>query len=837
MRIWPLALLLAVSACRKTIEDISFTEDLDGDGVVAADDCNDDDATVFPDADELCDGIDNNCNEAIDEDAVDALLWYRDGDRDGFGDETDSVMACDPPADRILQGGDCDDGDDDINPDGTETCDGVDEDCDGLIDNDAVDGDLFYTDADGDGLGDPESSFLACALPDGASLDPTDCDDTLDTAYPGAPELCNGIDDDCDGDIDDNAGDVTLFYVDIDGDGYGSDSLTEEACAAPPGFTDNSQDCDDSRDEAFPGAIETCNELDDNCDGFVDEDAVDPSIFYVDADQDNYGDPENTVLACLLPEGAVENNADCDDTRDRVFPGGTELCNGLDDDCNGEIDDDAADTNPAWVDSDGDGFGQRGSSSIEVCEVPDGYAANQTDCADDNSAIAPFTPETCNGTDDDCDGETDESATDALTFYGDSDEDGFGAQNVQVQACEAPDGFVSDSTDCDDGDALAYPEADERCNSADDDCDGEIDEDAINLYTYYADVDGDRYGSPDTIEQACSAPDGFVADGTDCDDDRRLTFPGAPELCNDIDDDCDEVVDNDAIDGTLAYIDSDGDGYGAPGSDIVIVCDLDGYADNDADCTDDDALIFPGGDDSCTVTECPQDGSEGTTWIATDAGEAFEAWCDGDGWMRVAHLEAGPRDQASVYRGDRFLTTPFVQGMNTPTVVSDNGGVLLDGTNFGMFDGTAMWQGASELRYACEDVTRGHTASAVLDLATVDRDALMNSVGYNTTTTDVAYTYDGIGSTPAVYLTWSNAGYWGSWHICGSGNSSQGTSPDGWQLGMCATAPGVSDSNRTDVPQIAIGFHPGFAGIRLECGNDSPNDTTQIDGSFSMWLR
>jgi len=826
-------LLLTAAACRSTIEQ---TDDLDGDGFGALEDCNDADETVYPGADELCDGIDNNCSGAIDDDAIDALEWLRDGDRDGFGDDTDIVLACDAPADRVLDGGDCDDGDDDINPEGIESCDGVDEDCDGLIDNDAVDGDTFYTDADGDGLGDPDSAFVACALPDGASRDATDCNDDDANAFPGAPELCNGLDDDCDGDIDDNAGDTTLFYVDIDADGFGSDALTEEACAAPPGFTDNNQDCDDSRSEAFPGSTETCNELDDDCDGDVDEDAIDPTTFYADTDLDGFGDADAPVIACELPDGAVDNANDCDDGNNRVFPGGTELCNGLDDDCDGPVDEEAADVRTFVIDADADGFGAAGGETTQACELPDGYASNASDCDDDNPGIRPGAIETCNEVDDDCDNDVDENASDATVFYGDNDEDGVGSDVVTTLACELPDGFVTGGGDCNDGDALAFPGADERCNGADDDCDGVNDNDPIDLRTFYADTDDDRYGDPNNTTEACFVPDGYVFDSLDCDDTRRLTFPGAPELCNGIDDDCDESIDNDAIDGIDVFIDADGDGYGQPGSLPVRVCDTEGYADNADDCDDDDALTFPGGDDSCTVTECPTTGEEGSFWIATDVGEAFEAWCDGDGWMRVAHFEARQREQTSIARASRFGTQAFVQNDTTFTLGS-NEQVMLDGVNFGMLDITTMWDDASELRYACEDIGRGHTASAVLDLEDVDRDALMNTITYDTVTTPVAYTYDGVESNADVYLAWSNAGYWGSWHICGAGNSSQATSSAGWQIGFCATGPGVSDSNRTNIPQIAMGYHPGFQGIRLECGNDTPNDSSRIDGTFSIWMR
>ena len=108
------------------------------------------------------------------------------------------------------------------------------------------------------------------------------------------------------------------------------------------------------------------------------------------------------------------------------------------------------------------------------------------------------------------------------------------------------DGFNSDE-DCDDSDPLVYPGADETCDEIDNDCDGEVDEGTDQ--TYYGDVDGDGYGDAATTIEACSAPSGYVENAEDCDDDDAMQYPGADELCNGEDDDCDGTVDeDDAVD-------------------------------------------------------------------------------------------------------------------------------------------------------------------------------------------------------------------------------------------------------------------------------------------------
>ena len=246
---------------------------------------------------------------------------------------------------------DCNDSDAAVNPGATEVCNGVDDNCDGNIDEGVQT--TFYADADGDGYGDASSSLSACSAPEGYVTDNTDCNDGDAAVNPGATEVCNGIDDNCDGNIDE---DLTFdtWYADADGDGYGDAVMSATTCdGAPEGYVADNTDCNDGDAAVNPGATEVCNGIDDNCDGNTDEGVE--TTFYADADGDGYGDAGSTTSACSAPEGYVADNTDCNDADAAVNPGATEVCNGVDDNCDGNIDEGVETT--FYADADGDGYG------------------------------------------------------------------------------------------------------------------------------------------------------------------------------------------------------------------------------------------------------------------------------------------------------------------------------------------------------------------------------------------------------------------------------------------------------------------------------------------------
>ncbi len=175
--------------------------DHDGDGFTACEECDDNNADVFPGATELCDGIDQDCDGAIDNDAIDAIGWYVDADEDGFGDRATGVLACTDPGigPALNTGGDCDDSRPGVSPAALEVCNGRDDNCDGGIDQEAFGAPIAYRDADGDGFGTPDEFTPSCGPIDGYVLSQDDCDDTDDTINPNMVELCDRVDNDCDG--------------------------------------------------------------------------------------------------------------------------------------------------------------------------------------------------------------------------------------------------------------------------------------------------------------------------------------------------------------------------------------------------------------------------------------------------------------------------------------------------------------------------------------------------------------------------------------------------------------------------------------------------------------
>ena len=118
-----------------------------------------------------------------------------------------------------------------------------------------------------------------------------------------------------------------------------------------------------------------------------------------------------------------------------------------------------------------------------------------------------------------------DDAADAATWYQDSDSDGFGDASLTHAACNEPAGFVSDDTDCDDGDGAVHPDATEVCDAVDNDCDSVVDEDdAADASTWHLDADSDGFGDADYATVACDVPGGgYVLDSSDCDDDNGAT--------------------------------------------------------------------------------------------------------------------------------------------------------------------------------------------------------------------------------------------------------------------------------------------------------------------------
>ena len=395
----PLLLLLSIACGPEPRTGPAVDADGDhwvNDAVYPNADCDDQDPSIFPRAPELCDGVDNDCDGLIDEDddVVDAPTWYADGDGDGFGSIDHPWVTCEQPEGYVEDATDCDDRTESINPNGVELCDEVDNDCDDEIDEPGALGpSTFYRDADDDGFGDPGFREEACSPSDGFVDDNTDCDDTLATVNPDAPEVCDAFDrdEDCDGLVDDDDDDVTgrtTWYVDADRDTHGVTDSTLLACEQPEGFSATADDCDDTNRAVNPSAREVCgDEIDNDCDGLIDgaDEAPDVS-WYADTDGDGFGDPDVYLTeACDDPGGGSANDEDCDDTDGAVYPGATEVWyDGVDSDCDGWSD----------FDQDRDGF--------------DSLDYGGSDCDDLDPLVFPGRTDICgDGIDNDCDGVVD----------------------------------------------------------------------------------------------------------------------------------------------------------------------------------------------------------------------------------------------------------------------------------------------------------------------------------------------------------------------------------------------------------------------------------------------
>ena len=554
-----------------------------------------------------------------------SLGWVACTPTDKTEDGTDGITDTTPDdedadGDGFPASEDCSDADAAVNPAATELCNGIDDDCDGVIDEDVTQ--TAFEDADGDGFGAPGTDVEVCALSDGQVSNDSDCDDADADAYPGAIEICDDADNDCDTEVDEGVGEV--WHLDQDGDGWGSPDETVVACEQPDNAVgpDVAADCDDDDGAVFPGATEVCNERDDDCDEVVDEGTQ--STFYVDLDGDGWGDLTATTEACSEPEGYATLPGDCDDGTAAVNPDATELCNGVDDDCDGDLDeDDAADALTWYADRDADGYGDPGNTTA-ACNQPSGYLADSSDCDDAARLVNPAADEICNTIDDDCDSLVDDADSDRLessatAWYADDDSDGYGDAGDVTYACTQPSDTSTDATDCDDTDSDVHPGATEVCNGGDDDCDGFTDDDDPGVdtstgSTFYDDDDGDGYGDATATTQACDAPTGTVSDATDCDDTDARVSPAGSEVCNGYDDDCDGSVDDDdsSLDTSTQstfYPDDDGDGYGVT-ADAVDACTAPSdHVTLDGDCDDSDTDYNPGAALGCDGEDYDCDGT------------------------------------------------------------------------------------------------------------------------------------------------------------------------------------------------------------------------------------
>jgi hypothetical protein len=267
-----LMLLAACLVAAPTGVSAAREHDGDGDGVLDDEDCAPTDPARHAGAVDVCNGLDDDCDYVVDEDAA-QTPWYWDPDADLYGDATVVAYACTQPDLYVEIAGDCDSHDGEIHPGAVESCDDVDSDCDGDI-TDVPEGEglPWYADADGDGFGDTLTLVYTCFRPDGYIATPGDCDDTDAAINPRAAEICDDadVDENCDGfadEADSWVADGDPYFEDLDGDGFGSDTRVWR-CALGPGASEVGGDCDDADPDTWPGAPDACwDAVDADCDG------------------------------------------------------------------------------------------------------------------------------------------------------------------------------------------------------------------------------------------------------------------------------------------------------------------------------------------------------------------------------------------------------------------------------------------------------------------------------------------------------------------------------------------------------------------------------------------
>ena len=527
-------------------------------------DCNDNDSTVNPGIPEQCgNGKDDNCNNLQDEEnAIGCTAYYRDQDSDTFGSGSPKCECVATGQYKATKGGDCNDNNLSVNPGVKETClTSYDDNCDNNTNDQNADNCFnFYTDVDNDGYG---TAPFTCQCVAGGLLKadkPGDCVDTNGTINPGQPEKCNNADDNCNGQTDEGCDD--------DGDQYCDADLQYDATAAPvlvcvkgPG------DTVDTDPAINPAGQEICDNKDNNSNGQTDEGC--------DDDKDGYCDA--TMFTIGSPKACVHGGNDCDDTQPTINPGVPEDCNtAYDDNCNGSTNDqNASNCSPFFFDADGDKWGTNSSKCL--CVAFNQYRAiNPGDCNESDAAINPGVKEICDGIDNNCDKIVDEGC--------DVDGDGYCKSTATIVGTPAV--CKNGINDCDDSDANVNPGKVEICgNGKDDNCNGsQNDENALGSTPWYQDQDGDTYGTP-FFKKFCSASGTYTATNqADCDDAKKAVNPGATEICDNIDNNCDNATDEHCDDDQDGQCDATM-GYVGP----VGIC-----ANGGGDCNDGDATIFKG---------------------------------------------------------------------------------------------------------------------------------------------------------------------------------------------------------------------------------------------------
>ncbi len=512
-----------------------------------------------------------------------------DDDGDGY---CDAAMGYDPGTITCKKGGnDCDDTNPAIHPKAPEICDGLDNDCNGFAD--ALDPGLPLTDPQScaNQLGVCGGSMKAISLCSGGvwqECSPTDYK-KYDSNY-SSTEICDDKDNNCNGIIDEGCDD--------DKDGYCDSNFS--TLGFPLSCPKGGGDCDDNNSKTRPGAPELCDDLDENCNGVIDEGCDKDKDGYCDASMTTFGGPK------VCPAGGD----DCNDNDLNIHPYANEKCNGIDDDCNGATDE-------MWPDLGlvcAGGKGQCAVKGTKVCKA---------DGSSSTCSIQPGPPqaEICDNLDNDCNGATDEGC----------DDDGDGFCDANMGAIGHPYACGMGPGDCDDTNPDVHPGAKELCDNVDNDCDGKTDADD-------GDIINDDPQPCESQKGVCAGSKKFAAMckagvWATCTTQQYQgwnVFYSAAEWCDNMDNNCDGATDE--------ACDKDGDGFCAKNVQVFgapkVCSTLDPITGQTIthvnDCDDTNAANFPGNAEWCDNQD-------------NNCNSKIDEGCDGDndGYCNAAMIVIG----------------------------------------------------------------------------------------------------------------------------------------------------------------------------------------------------
>lgn len=483
------------------------------------------------------------------------VVYYADVDVDGLGDINNSINTCVPPVSGyVLNSDDCDDQSSAIGIGNT----------------------TYYLDADLDGFGDLNNTTLGCVVPNGYSTNALDCNDNDFNINPNATDIPdNGIDEDCSG-ADASAIGINLGMYEFTQASAcpvtAVDVTTQPANAIFSDFSSLGTNCSASANVFSTSGWNTTSTI--NPDEYNQFSVAANECFAMDLNRIIFthrisftGGTPTWILRSSLDNFSSDiatGTAITTDKTDTInLPAAFDLVNqvtfriyitnmglGLSTWRNDNVtiigNINAIQPTTFYADADGDSYGNA-LVTISACSAPLGYVADNSDCDDNNSAINPTT-----------------------VWYEDADNDNVGNENSTVVGCVSPVNYVLISGDCDDTDpSSTFP------------------------VMYYEDNDSDGFGSSLGAEFCQDPGFGYVLNNTDCDDSQNSVFPGAPEICDEFDNNCNGQT-NEGLQTTVYYVDNDGDTYGQGSAGDFCSDPGIGYSLNNTDCDDDNAAAYPG---------------------------------------------------------------------------------------------------------------------------------------------------------------------------------------------------------------------------------------------------